>query len=956
MSNEKQIKKPSTMAFMLLPQFGQSFKTLSHIIPVFMRTLALMFAQAGLIPENHPATQYGAQGAEKTSFSRLMGEAWVTLRTQPRTTPYQWGLFVSVLMMLSLIIATIASFILSVGFGVGSVARAQLFTLSSGSTDMSSVAGAYTQAPGAYAFDKTIPSAGGHADYGIMLLDKIFRQGMLQDGGTLQNAMGTLFQVYNTGVLVIAGVMLFWAIVAVVVDTAKTGQIGGGRHNMVWAPIRIVFALGLLIPLGGVGFSSGQYMVLKLAEWGSNLASNGWHEYVQAVTGANKIVKSPKTANLTALINDYQKMWLCRVAYNAASIQASGPFPGASPHKINAVPLNSSGQLGQTSYAFTNERAGNLCGTLTMVDSSTLPSQGLANFLGIGGITNYATAMSAMNTYFDLSPSDTTIQDNAASFACDFVGRHVYGGPYGDPVIGTGNCPTGFAYGACQGGGTPGPQNWPPTNSTCFVDSVAAIGAGYQAAVNSFINGNGGTWPGLNVAANSAMLSDAAVRGWPSMGKWFLKIAEVNSQAESLIKPSITIKAGSLWRAPPGTSSAVGKVGEVMAKYEDWWKKVGVSGPSQTPVAAGNGGTGTQTQSNTAVVTGDNSSSDILSLTADSIWSFFFTDNSLFGQALFIDVVEPGNPDVYPLSELIFTGNMIFYTGLTFTTVTAMAPVVAIAVAGAAATGVGTIPFFGGGATPAMVATTGALGNIMEGPIGHLLITLGSTLMLCGGILKFWVPMVPFVRVAFSVLTWVISVFEAVAMVPIAALAHLHTEGDGISGGAKTAWILWLNVLLRPIVTVVAFVGVMMVFNGFVLYFHDGFVKSALMNTMAGAGAIIGFFSMTATTIIYVGMIYSVSNTVFKMLEIIPNGIMRWMGGSPDHSLDSHGDIQGLISAAGQQVSMASNKMMMGADRYDNKMAAAKAQPKQAPPGSGAAGGSGTSSTAGGGGWYSSST
>lgn len=150
-------------------------------------------------------------------------------------------------------------------------------------------------------------------------------------------------------------------------------------------------------------------------------------------------------------------------------------------------------------------------------------------------------------------------------------------------------------------------------------------------------------------------------------------------------------------------------------------------------------------------------------------------------------------------------------------------------------------------------------------------------------------------------------------MVPIAALSHLHTEGDGLAGGAKTAWILWLNVLLRPIVTVVAFVGVMLVFNGFVLYFHQGFMSAAALNTNTSF-SIQGFMTEVANTVIYTGMIYTVSNTVFKMLEIVPNGIMRWMGGSPDHSLDSHGDVQGLISAAGQQVSMASNKMMMSRD------------------------------------------
>jgi conjugal transfer/type IV secretion protein DotA/TraY len=46
----------------------------------------------------------------------------------------------------------------------------------------------------------------------------------------------------------------------------------GKRANQIWAPIRLVFAIGLLVPING-GMNSGQYIVIKVAELGSGMAS-----------------------------------------------------------------------------------------------------------------------------------------------------------------------------------------------------------------------------------------------------------------------------------------------------------------------------------------------------------------------------------------------------------------------------------------------------------------------------------------------------------------------------------------------------------------------------------------------------------------------------------------------------------------------------------------------------------
>ena len=68
------IERPSAksfLAFFLLPQFWRSMAHFGHIGPIFVRTLATMFAQAGLLPVNHPATRPGGMDADGNSYKTV---------------------------------------------------------------------------------------------------------------------------------------------------------------------------------------------------------------------------------------------------------------------------------------------------------------------------------------------------------------------------------------------------------------------------------------------------------------------------------------------------------------------------------------------------------------------------------------------------------------------------------------------------------------------------------------------------------------------------------------------------------------------------------------------------------------------------------------------------------------------------------------------------------------------
>ena len=91
-----------------------------------------------------------------------------------------------------------------------------------------------------------------------------------------------LLQFYSWAILLVGVVIFLYYVLIVVGETAMTGTPFGKRFDHIWAPIRLVVALGLLVPVSH-GLNSGQYIVLQAAKWGSGFATNGWILYNQQV-------------------------------------------------------------------------------------------------------------------------------------------------------------------------------------------------------------------------------------------------------------------------------------------------------------------------------------------------------------------------------------------------------------------------------------------------------------------------------------------------------------------------------------------------------------------------------------------------------------------------------------------------------------------------------------------------
>lgn len=909
------VRPAAVASFMLLPQFRSCFEGLSHLYPILVRMVAVLFAECGLIPVTHSALKYrNPQEKTNASMKSLIGDAWYSLRTT-RATTFQYGMFSAVVMMIVCFFGALGAFFGRVMLGVGSVAQAQIFNVfqnpnnpypSTACTDpgewtsIKCGTATITASPNAM-FDQRVFTGTGtpngiSADYALMVLDKVLRQSMADtpNGGAIQTALRGLMMTYNTGMLVVACVMLGWLVVSLIIDTAKTGTVGGGRHNMVWLPVRVIFALGIMFPIGSVGFSGGQFMVVKLAEWGSNFGTNGWTTYVSSVVGNRQLLAPFSVRNSTDIVNGITKTMVCQVAYNTYLQQRTGGLPAD--QIIDAKTDPAAGGIIYEKTRYTNLANTNLCGTIsygaTVADdydaqldwdpnTGTAPmsasNQRNAQPDNVYKNTALSTAAKAYRTAMraavrtQLMPGGPAMV-TAHNFACQFVARHWNNGDAsvttGNPVADIPECPSAAAAAADPS-----------------IAPLAGIQTDLQTAQMTAFNGAGRTalenYIGIGTGiGTSPMLTEMSIRGWAGMGMWYQDIVTLNNIMLSARAPTATVEAGGAWigstspgwedRCAASGSNPQGenckypllaeKVMSIMQDYDRWWS---VSSMSTDP---GKGGALPTEQGNaemSRVATGTSSSvmgtATSMSYGSNDIFSVFLRAvlPPRASSAFIFNAVDLQATNTYPLTQLAETGHSILGIGMTLWTVISIIQSVST-IKGVISAGQGL-----------------AFSALMQ-----VLAMLGSVMIFTGILISFYLPAMPFIRVAFAVLTWITSVFEAVVMVPVAALTHLSSTGPGLMGQhGRIAWVLWFNVFMRPILVVFGFIGGMLIYNAFAVYFHTTFSQGAALIMNQGWGIEpSAYIARICYSVVYLATLYAVANSTFKFMEILPNQLMRWMG------------------------------------------------------------------------------
>lgn len=734
-------------------------------------------------------------------------------------------------------------------------------------------------------------------DLALRLLDSVFgvtggtgTQGFFGSnetvGTTFHIALHQLFQFYSVGLLVIAAMIIIYFIFAVLAETAQTGTPFGKRYNHAWVPIRLVVGIGLLIPIGS-GLNSGQWITLYAAKLGSGFATTGWVKFNETMREsyipAKELVAQPNFPELKDITAFMMMAHACKEGYIRLNPDLGNKIDAYIVKDDNSVaPLNliasgngsgintvSTHPTGGTNTVINNKEAGYL-EAIEYSDSKMIRirigEKNSAHTTKMQGVYPYCgdITLSIPEKPFDqgrrgvkLTSASGLINEQYYKLIRDMWAKK-------------------SSYKKMAE--TAKDMMLSRLDHDAKTDPKPEFKREMQEVAESFIKEK--LDAAINLLAAEFKKDEEYKRfGWGGAGIWYKKIADVNGRLvnAAMNKPQVT--------AYP----------HVMEYACDENKQ---NNQNVSPENCYN-----QEQAEGEEMVFASVKDKALSSALSDVFNYWYRDPEGGTGNVFIDTINVimgtnglfsmcANADIHPLAQLSAVGK-----GL----VEAAIRNLGFALGGGAA-GILT-PYIG----PALQAASG------------FFVTVASIGILIGFILYYIIPFMPFLYFMFAIGGWIKGLFEAMVGVPLWALAHIRIDGQGLPGdGAINGYFLIFEIFIRPILVVFGLLASILVFAAMVKVLNDVFYlavsnlsgfdttnssqcgKGNGAATTAPPGSIDymrGPVDEFFFTIVYAILVYMIGMSSFKLIDMIPNQILRWMGTGVNTFNDQAGEpAEGLVS------------------------------------------------------------
>ncbi|MDR3424352.1 MAG: DotA/TraY family protein [Alphaproteobacteria bacterium] len=833
-----QPKRRSVFGSLFNPHLGESLSPIGQSFSLFVRIIAMIFAMNGLFPKDHPALN--TDDNAPLSLSYVLRAAWGELSFTREGLP-KVLLFSAVSSALALIALSVCIVLMLMFVHPAHAASNGVFTLANPDSDLANNWITFL-------FDPNNSAAA--------LQNISTTTGQTMPTTSIQSAFVTALATYSDAILIIAAVILFYHLTAMVVETAHHGVPMGKRANQIWAPIRLVVAIGLLVPING-GLNCGQEIVIKVAQLGTALASNVWASFVTKLAGDAGMPPLNANQDISNSVYNVTMMYACEYAYNYQVYQNAEPLGVTMDDNINGwnwslngTPTDPTAQTlssGAVKYSFKN----NLVSDYDLCGSYTMPTKPVVSDPDLQQISD-TIFTSVQNDFTSTAlPAAKTLATQIQVFM----------------DIDT----------SLTGGVTPSTTIPSPTD--------------LQTAASDFQTQLTATVKNVSSSALQQTINDLTTKstneGWVSAGAWFNKLATNQAELNAVIEQSLPSTV-----APSGPEKAFqekllqfgekdnlaaakqsyAETGRVLSEFSS----VLVGGKPKAPTNNG----ATQTPMGGASWSPIGIILRLVDYVASENGIWQQNNNSLNNVG--IGVQFTGNN---PLLEVAAWGHKCIKAALkyfnygiyaaAFSGVGGALASVGMALIGATAAagtgGASLLLILGAGAT-ALLAAAG-------GVIGATLFFIGALFFGMGVTIAYLVPFLPFMHFFFNTITWIACVAESIVAIPLVALAHLHPEGDGLPGQAKGAYFMIFSVLLRPVLMIFGLIAGLLI-----MYVGTGLLNALYAAAVAGggSGAEIGdhlVVSHLVYTVVYVFLLYSIANHAFNLISKIPNHAMEWMGG-----------------------------------------------------------------------------
>lgn len=668
-------------------------------------------------------------------------------------------------------------------------------------------------------------------DPSVMFLGQIFGTVGTVLTGTSGQLLGTLFHVFNIGILIVAGVFLIWSTGQVILNTGHEGSFMGRQQKPGWVVTRTVLGIGVMVPSFTTGYSMIQVFVMWVVLHGVGFANTAWNKALDYIQAGGVVFAEPgsdisKAVNLAGTILEAQVCMYYHEAYEkdrqqkAQSGELDEPGAGDFFKAFRPVPDSTLMTISFPSERG-NEDAG--CGKFFwgQQQSGTLTSL-IPNFLGGASAQEIGGSIGQMISndqyaYNGLIAVINATRDSAKYYAVDpgYISASVIKDRTKAAIVGAA-------------------ATW--TNIT----TPARSSGGFESALNSFFD-------------------TARKNGWLFAGSYYYTLTSLQRHVNDATSVSLDIRTpvkgfvntgrGNYidFSETPLINSTLFADGleEIVFAYQDAANAVkAAKGLAEDTVRAAKD-LPPRVEFNIADIAG--AVTILLSVT----WGLIGPILMAINYVLYSFVVMGGDP----ILKMQHIGNVL------------MGVIITVWIAG-------TLLMFVLGLVANLFASISSLGYaLFDAMMMFLPIIMGLlvTTFVQGCILAIYIPMVPFIIFTFTAIGWFIAVIEAMIAAPLVALGMTHPEGHDMMGKSEQALMLLLNVFLRPILMIIGLIG--------------GMILSYVALTILDKGFIIilrqyfkGLFAFMATFSIYCGLAMTLVHVCYGLIYQIPDRVMRWIG------------------------------------------------------------------------------
>lgn len=840
---DAKLNSRSAIRYAFMPGILPRIRRLGGIFANFAYVLALIYRSARLLPQGHPMLDPANIG--RYGISEVVATAANSLVVKRENTD-QILIFGAVIVALIMVVIQIALIILYSFISPASAAPAassNMFTTATPNEDAVYIF--LQQTIGLTNFFNTANPIG-------------FSSGV-------STAFHHMLSFYSTAMMIIAVIIVVYYVITVVGESAQTGTPFGKRFNGLWAPVRLVLALGLLVPLGS-GLNAAQYLTLQTAKLGSSLASNAWGEFSKSLKDSKNFKIPTNPIGITPIAKQIFMIEVCIATNNqqneknpALQMQFrrddkdSEDITTTYYDAANGVPTNN-----ETTTKFFSLYGGRRIGS---------PGAGFScgeirmNRLDKNGANaDYAKSIEKTEAAYDkaIMSLHDKLEPEAVKFAAYTVATKA----------------------------TDRPSPGPGIDSLPTAKSIRAIVQKVDKELATEIYGTEDEFAQAMVKAVTDKTEKMSKFGWGNAATYYMSLAFAGQKIQNIVnQASPTI-------VTPITAADSVKAAKYGAEA-DWFQKfIWQTGNQGVSSAAADELAVALTSADKIIKSDDFPDTDAPDFPGRKYITSSYSDDSVF-----IRMVKK----IFSISAM-----QRLYEG----TAAGVFPMILL-------TNIGTeiiqkaMIAFGAGMIASMIPVAGTAISSMIFLFGFIGIGIGF-------VLAYLLPFMPFIYFFFAVVEWVMSIIEGLIGAPLWALAHLRIEGEGMPGpGAMNGYIILLGIILRPILIVFGLIASYLIFNSGAYFLNLIFGGSAVV---IQDGIELSPLAFVAYLVIYTVICYNLGLVCFKMIDTIPQQSMRWLGQSNlnfnDQKPDPIGNTQQLIvgfgALAGQQTASGFTQAISG--------------------------------------------